>query len=133
MGELALLDEQKQYEWEIDAAVERAESDGFNVIRSTATTLLLDLDDGASFDRYRRVVRSMGPLYSLKEINKWRSKSLVGYHVVLSCKEMDFCQRVALQACLGSDPIREALAIAMHRDGKIDPSVLFQPKDARPV
>lgn len=122
--------EAPKYEWEIEAAIECAEKDGFTVIRSTETTLLLDLDDGQSIDRYRKISKSIGALFGLKESSRWLSKSKVGTHVVVNCKPMGFLERVALQAVLGSDPIREALAVGMYLDGHKDPSVLFQPKGA---
>jgi len=42
---------------------------------------------------------------------------------------LSFVKRVAIQAALGSDPIRECLAISMEIDGLIEPSVLFKPPE----
>lgn len=122
--------ETEEYNWDIDESIKSAREKGFEVVQSTETTLLLDLDDGSSLDRYRKMLPRIANLYGLKESARWSSQSGVGMHVVVTCNAMAFPQRVALQACLGSDPVREALAIAMHADGKENPSVLFKPGKA---
>lgn len=116
-----------RYIWGIVNAIAVAEMAGMEVVRSTETTLLLDLDTGAAQDQYRRMFKSIGSVYGLNPLRQWQSKSGVGLHVVLTCSPMSFQERVALQACLGSDPVREALAIAMAADGHENPSVLFKP------
>lgn len=118
------------YEWGIESAIEQAEAGGFTVVRSTDRTLLLDLDDGAALETYREMLPKLAQLYGLKEAERWHSKSGVGVHVVVACEVMSFQERVALQACLGSDRMREALAIAMAADGEENPSVLFKPRAA---
>ena len=118
------------YRWNIDIACERAEKDGMSVIRSTQTTLLLDLDDKVAVQTLEIMAPKLSALFSLVEQERWPSKSGIGVHVVLSCCEMKFPERVALQAALGSDRLREALAIAMFLDGKMEPSVLFKPRNA---
>jgi hypothetical protein len=114
-------------DWEVDGVIAAAEEKGFKVIRSTSTTLLLDLDNGAAHDRYRKVFASLKKVFNLRQIDEWYSKSGVGRHVVLVCDELSFESRVALQAALGSDPVREGLAIARFRAGVDEPSLLFKP------
>jgi hypothetical protein len=127
MEELLIKDGTPGYHWGIEHVIECAEKSGFEIVRSTETTLLLDLDDGASKDIYERVFRTIAPLFALQEIERWASKSGKGLHVVLSCKPMEAAQRIALQACLGSDKVRESLAIGMLIDGIKNPIVLFKP------
>ncbi len=123
--------EQLSYEWTIEEAIADAEKSGFEVVRSTDTTLLLDLDDPAALAIFSMMMRRLERVFRLKEIARWRSKSKRGLHVLVECASMPFQARVALQSCLGSDPMREALAIAMALDGKENPSVLFKPKRAQ--
>jgi hypothetical protein len=129
-----LIDEALEaYEWCIDSAIESARESGMDVVRSTEDRILLDLDDGASLDRYRKMLLKLRDVFDLKEVERWKSKSGVGVHVVISCRALPFVSRIAIAACLGSDPMREGLAVAMARDGKEEPSVLFRPRVAQPA
>ena len=125
--EIPIEDDCPKYEWGIEQAIEAAEKEGFEIVRATNTTLLLDLDDGQSQDTYKRVRRTIEGLFGLKEQDRWPSKSGEGIHVVLSCKPMVAAHRIALQACLGSDKVRESLVIGMLLDGVENPTVLFKP------
>ena len=89
----------------------------------------MDLDDEQALKTYEKVLPIVTELFELKELDRWKSKSGVGIHVVLQCKPLSFVKRVAIQAALGSDPIRECLAISMEIDGLIEPSVLFKPPE----
>lgn len=120
-----------EYSWSIDDAVASAAELGFTVVHSSPDRILLDLDDGAAMDRYRQMLPRLTSVFGLKEKERWRSKSGVGTHVVVECDPLPFASRVAIAACLGSDPMREGLAVAMLRDGKDEPSVLFRPKVTR--
>ena len=116
------------YEWNIANTIAEARAAGFTVIQATETTLLLDLDDDVAEDIYERTLPRLASLYELCETERWRSKSGIGLHVVLSCHALPFPERAALQACLGSDRIREGIAIRRHLDGNDNPSFLFKPK-----
>ena len=113
--------------WSIESAIKEAEINGFEVIHSNIDRLLLDLDDEQALKTYEKVLPVVAVQLELKELDRWKSKSGTGTHVILQCKPLSFVKRVAIQAALGSDPIRECLAISMEIDGLIEPSVLFKP------
>ena len=112
---------------EFEDAIDEALSVGMEVVRSDSTHLLLDLDNDASVESYLQAMAGVSPSFELVEVERWTSKSGIGLHVVLSCAEMDFPTRCALQACLGSDKVRELFAIARFRAGIEEPSMLFKP------
>lgn len=115
------------YSSDFEQACELAEQEGFEVIRSSPTTLLLDLDDGMhKYNEMRGMAKS---LYGFVETARWWSKSGDGRHVVLtSTMELTMPERLLLQAALGSDPKREMLGLRLHREGVENCSVLFKPK-----
>lgn len=119
--------ESPHYQWRIEAAVELASDNGFEVIWATETTLLLDLDDVQSQETYIANFKSAEVLFGLTEVDRWPSKSGEGIHVVVQCKPMPALARIALQAYLGSDKRREILAVAMFMDGVENPTCLFKP------
>jgi|SRR5580692_8343496 hypothetical protein len=116
-----------KYEWNYSEAIAAAEKSGFEVVRSAEDRLLVDIDDTESLRHFKSAFAILKGHFVLKEVTRWRSKSGEGWHIVLSCKPCDFIMRVALQACLGSDRKREALALMMAADGEKDPSFLFKP------
>jgi len=115
-----------KYDWSIEWAIGDAEKRGCTVTRSTSTSILLDIDNGASMDRYFAVFPKIKNKFDLKFKETWKSTNN-NDHIILTCRELSFPCRVAIAACLGSDPIREALAIAMFNDELVEPSVLFKP------
>jgi hypothetical protein len=118
-----------KYSWNIESAIQEALNEGMEVTRSTPTTLLLDLDTAASVIRYEELFGIIADQFQLSEWTRYVSRSGNGVHIILKCRELDFPSRVALQAALGSDPLREILAIAMYKAGYQEPSVLFRPKE----
>ena len=100
------------------------------IIRSTDTTLLLDLDTGTQQDQYRYTLPHVSRAYKgLKESARWASKSGKGLHIVLSLAEpMTVPERLLLQCSLGSDPKREMLGLRLFRAGVENPIMLFKPK-----
>jgi len=119
--------EPPDYAQSFQKAIDEARLAGFEVIQSSETRLLLDLDHESNLKQCAMMLSRIGPLYDLKEQARWISKSRIGQHVVVSCKPLPFMTRVALQACLGSDPVREALAVFLFQEGTEEPSVLFKP------
>jgi hypothetical protein len=119
--------EQVAYEWKCADAVADAEKRGFSIIRSAQNLLLIDIDDADSKRHFERTLGLLRNHFGLKELQRWRSKSGKGWHIVVECTPCDFTTRIALQACLGSDRKREALALMMAMDGEFEPSYLFKP------
>jgi len=121
------------YGWSWKDAVLNAEATGMKVYRSTDTLLLLDLDDSESLFKYESMFPLLEKQFELVELNRWHSKSGIGWHVILLCSPQNMLTRITLQAVLGSDIKREALALLMHRDGIENCSWLFKPKVEKEV
>jgi hypothetical protein len=128
-----LLPAVETYEWRCEEAVSDARAKGFEVICAAPDRLLIDIDDTESKKHFQRSLGLLRGHFGLVEMERWRSKSGDGWHIVLRCNPCDFTTRIALQACLGSDRKREALALMMAKDGEPDPSYLFKPPNARKV
>jgi len=115
------------YVWCIDDAIREAENAGFTVVRSNPECILLDLDNPRALRIYEDHIGAMPSIFRLVESERWKSKS-GNLHVKLNCAPLPFEQRIVIASCLGSDPVRESLAIRMHLDGLKEASVLFKPK-----
>jgi hypothetical protein len=104
-------------------AIQEARDAGFEVVMGTPSTLLLDIDDGLTFNRELFMVLEEN-LPGIEITGEWTSKDGKGKHMVI---ELPFAinadQRLCLQACLGSDPKRELLGVLY----RILPSCLFKP------
>lgn len=108
-------------------AIRRAEAHGFEVLQGSPTRLLLDIDSSLAWDHYLDVFERIQDVYDLEEVNTYRSKS-GNRHVVLKCRKADVRTRIALEAALGSDPVRAAISLAEVENGVAEPSILFRPK-----
>ena len=101
-----------------DAAIEKAKKSGLIIKYTDPNTLLLDIDSEADFEKCRNQLKIAKKLCFIESAEYRRSKSK-GYHVV--CKTVETLtpiERIALQACLCSDPKRELLAINfLEEDG----------------
>lgn len=113
--------------WSIVEAIAQAESDGFTVIKTSPERLLVDLDGDDRLPLFDQQFELLKERFKLSEIERYRSKSGLGWHIVLRCAPLKTETRLLLQACLGSDLKREALGFLMFCDGIQDPSVLFKP------
>ncbi len=114
----------------LDLAIAGAVADGMTVVAAGPHELLLDLDDEAALGRYENLRPALAENFGGAESERWRSKSGQGWHVVVRLlKPMDVARRIALQASLGSDGLRELLAIACLENNVTEPSVLFRPAE----
>jgi hypothetical protein len=127
--EIVPSEERIHYEWLLEKAIADAEKRGCIVVHSTPTLILLDMDTGASRDTFRNVYPTIQGKFNLQYLEEWKSQH-GNTHILVSCDPLPFTCRIAIAACLGSDPVREALAIAMFQDGLEEPSVLFRPADS---
>lgn len=113
---------------ELDARIAQAIADGFEVVRGADDVLLLDLDTPAALEQYNRILPCVMEHFSVLEVEEWASKS--GHtHVRLKVGYgLPWAMRYALQAALGSDGLREALAIRQMLNGCDEAAILFRPK-----
>lgn len=118
------------YQDALDVRIAQAEAEGFLVIKADAKTLLLDLDTPDSLKQFGRVLPVMKEHLGVTEISGWNSKS-GRCHIRLTMAEKQPWQiRYAMQAALGSDGMREALAIRQMLNGCDEASILFKPANA---
>jgi hypothetical protein len=117
----------------------KARREGFRVVRSNHTTLLLDLDGPEALEVYESRKAFFFESFPGREVARWASKSK-GWHVVISLDTgYGFGLRSAFQAGLGSDGKRELHNVthwlrAMEEDvgapENYHPHTLFQPANA---
>jgi len=134
-AELSFIDELKDDNYysapgqdEYDRDEQLAIEQGFEIVKSTPTTLLLDLDsqqDIQTFDNYflwflnRNIITG--------QFDKWPSKTPGHMHVCLQLThQQDIRTRIAMQLALGSDPIHEMLNLTRYHNGIKDPCRLFK-------
>lgn len=105
------------------ANIAKARADGFAIIYGDDSTLLLDLDTEAQKEHYE-FIKNKFPFG--KEVERWKSKS-GNDHVVIKLKSPAPLElRIAMQAALGSDPLRTICEIQQVID-KANPIALFKP------
>ena len=112
-----------------NAAISAALDRGCTVLFGTANTLLIDFD-GDGQKRYEACRPVLDSLFGIEEETRWKSSSREAGHEHLQVRlAADFTveERIALQAILGSDPMREILSLRNRRQGSIEPCVLFRP------
>lgn len=108
-------------------AINEARQEGFVVEQSNDTTLLLDLDSEHAEAQFLRVLPIVDEHYGVKSVDRWASKSGNKHVKIVLHEPHDPGIRFALQACLGSDGVREVLTLVQMRNGCVEPSVLFRP------
>lgn len=112
----------------VELAASIAEAHGFIVVRGDAWTLLLDLDTEQQRAQYEAVMPHFEQNYAVEEIESWPSKSGNRHtRLKLYTPISEPAMRYALQAALGSDPVKELLSIVRLRNGVPEPSMLFKP------
>lgn len=106
-----------------------AEKLGLIAIFPEARELLLDLDNGADINiTVRGVIEREGSWKVLSELIT-HSKSGKGRHAyMLLDRYISDHNRILIQACLGSDPVREALSLIRLEAGATAITALFETK-----
>lgn len=106
-----------------------AEESGCELLLPDDHTIQLDLDDGYSqkvLDNGLEIIRQT---MKANVVDDYRSKG-GGRHVIISTSlPLSDFERIAIQAFLGSDPKREALAWRRLKLGFPHPQMLFKPLD----
>jgi hypothetical protein len=108
---------------DMDEANER-----FDVVRSSPTTLLLDLDTPEAIEQFYRVLPKVAEHFGVERREEWKSKSGKQHVRVFLDAPQPLAVRLALQAALGSDGIREVLSLKRMANGCEEPSLLFRPR-----
>jgi len=127
--------------YDLDISAEQAAKKiGCIVVKPEPNQLQLDIDTGEAYARFKhRIVEFERHSKYIVYIEEHISKS--GYprrHITLSLTDLEDnpvvlgeYERIALQAVLGSDIVRETLNTWRLLRGSTNPSRLFEPKDMR--
>jgi hypothetical protein len=110
----------------------QAELDGLEVWHADPRTLLMDLDTHEPIEQFRRLLPKATELFGARVVEEYESRSGTGHlHVIIDLIDpQPAAFRIALQAALGSDPIRELLSLRRLANGIEEPSRLFRKRDA---
>jgi hypothetical protein len=97
------------------------------VVRSNEVTLLLDLDSDEAVRQFDEVLPVVEAMYGPLKVEKWVSSGGNDHVRITLARPASVKTRLALQAMLGSDGIKEALSLKRVSEGQKEPSILFRP------
>lgn len=107
--------------------VTKAEALGLVCTWPTPHELQIDLDGPADRARFERAFSILSEHIDVKNVEVTPSSGGKGWHVrILLPFEVKDYERVAWQAAMGSDPVRELLALLSLHTGAGIPTVLFE-------
>lgn len=124
----------KPAETRAESFTRRSQEDGIVIVTPKANELFLDIDSEDSLTYFEK---ASAPLFANKfgaftyKVTSSRSGKEGHYHVVISMEDrvFDKTERVAFQACLGSDRKRELLSLYDYfNDPSTPPTVFFEEK-----
>jgi len=109
-------------------ALELAANEGLTVVFPKANELLIDIDNEHSFmlfmkqmDILKRYVGATGDTITPSR------HGLPGRHIVVTLDhDIDETERILLQACLGSDRVRELLGYVQMKNGDAHPTLFLE-------
>lgn len=100
-------------------------------IQATDTQLFIDIDTERAYAIFKETSRKMkwGTQW-FKSMRETPSKQgLPHRHIVIELRQLQpLIVRIAMQAALGSDPMRELLSIRRALDGEDNVVIFFEPK-----
>ncbi len=109
-------------------ALRYARENNLKVIKGNPHTILLDLDDDASELHYRKTLPKVQEHLEIFQDGEWRSEH-GGLHVRLrTARKLSVRSRLLIQACLGSDRLKEFLSLTRVWKNQPDPVMLFKPR-----
>ena len=118
------------YSIDSECAIQEAKDNGLDVVFPKPSELQVDIDSDAAYERYCGVLDRL--LHHLPFVTESITPSRSGYpkrHIVLTLREpVTDVQRIALQAILGSDPVRELLSLKRIENGDPHPTLFFEKK-----
>lgn len=112
--------------------IERMQAEGHNVRVPNANQLFVDIDTEEQYATHKNALaileRNGVEFLSIEEMP---SKSgLPRRHITITLPfDVDVLGRIAWQAVLGSDLVRELVSCVRHRHGQILPTLFIEPKE----
>jgi hypothetical protein len=111
-----------------ELAFVEADKKGLEVRVADDKTLQLDIDSDEAFDQYQRYADRLIAHFNSTTVTVTTSRK-GNRHVYIGLEHpMTVPERIALQACLGSDPTREFLSLKRWLDKDPNPILLFEVK-----
>ena len=112
--------------------IARMEKEGFKVVIPEDDEIQIDIDCDAQYELFQRMyVRLRKEYEDVELISATISKGgLPGRHIVIRLPfDLESpAERIAFQAALGSDPMRELLSLFRARNGDSHPTLLVEKK-----
>lgn len=117
----------------MEHAAKAAKEKGLVIVLPKANELFIDIDDAEGLARFEKFFPKVRELIEVERhhIRPSPSGEKDHYHitVVFAHALFDY-ERIALQAILGSDPMREVLSWQRQRNGQENPTLFFErPED----
>lgn len=115
------------------AFIERMKADGHTVRTPAANQLFLDIDSDAQYEHFTYALdilerNGIGPISYATIVSKG---GLPGRHITVQLPfDVDTYARIAWQAALGSDPVREIISCVRASKGQVFPTLFVEPKVA---
>lgn len=113
-----------------DTVMASVQEAGYTIVSGNERTILLDIDRPEDEADFEAMLPIMQQNLGIRVEQRWVSKS-GNLHVQLSVdRDLSVIERVAIQACLGSDRKHEFLCLVNAWHGIEEPIKLFKPKYA---
>lgn len=114
----------------MEEAFKLAETKDCDVVQGEPDVLLCDYD-GAALDLFHTLVEFLNTYYGPVDIEFWYSSAGKNDHYhrkITLARPVPIGLRLAMQAALGSDPMRTMLDIRRVEEGVEEPCLLFKPR-----
>lgn len=133
--ELAKIDGGLMHDYELvepnsEAALKKAKKENLVVVYPAKNQLQIDIDSDFSYAIYTRMFPLVDKYYGVKTVKDAPSKSgLPKRHITLTLyRDVTGFERIALQAALSSDRVRELLGVVQERNGDPTPVLFLEKK-----
>ena len=112
-------------------ALEKADKEGLNVVYPNEFELQIDIDNEQSYLVFQNQRRIVHRFVGIERQEEHPSKSgLPRRHITLRLKKpVTTLERICLQACLGSDRVREVLGYIRYAQNDQNPTLFFEKKE----
>jgi hypothetical protein len=111
---------------ESSRALAEAELMDYDVAIADERTLQLDLDTEAAFEQFNRYTGRLHAHFGIESVRETVSRRGNRHIYVTLSTPLPVPERIALQACLGSDPTREFLSLKRWLSNDPNPVLLFE-------
>ena len=133
--DLGIPDEQYE-DFDFDAlknnkADEKAKTLGLSVVYPAEDELQIDIDNDQSYLFFRKYRGMVNRLVGIASVAVKPSKGgLPKRHITVKLKKpVTVLERICLQACLGSDRVREVLGYVRYKNNDPSPTLFFEKKE----